>query len=168
MEKTKAEKSQERSGYVAEYCQNCETEIEMRWDVDTLGYKAYCPVCGERLMLCDACRHNSDGEYVGGCDYGVTCYGGLRNTCKHNQEQNKEFEFILDFIRNEDFSVQACCSQLRALWTAYCLKHDMSVDTAKYDAILMMIWNKISNKQIHPVAWNDFEDFDGYMCEDMV
>lgn len=47
--------SSERSGYVVEWCPNCDTEIEMAWDVETLGYKTYCSVCGNRLMLCDAC-----------------------------------------------------------------------------------------------------------------
>ena len=44
----------ERSGYVVEWCPNCETEIEMMWDVESMGYKAFSPVCGNRIMLCDA------------------------------------------------------------------------------------------------------------------
>lgn len=59
----------ERSGYVAEWCPNCEAEIEMLWDVKSMGYKAYCPVCGNRLMLCDACQHTADGRYLDNCDY---------------------------------------------------------------------------------------------------
>ncbi len=63
---------------VTEVCPHCETEIEMRWDVDTRGYKAFCPVCGKRLMLCDACLHSGqDGTYTGKCDYSAetdSCY----------------------------------------------------------------------------------------------
>ena len=36
---------------VTERCQHCESEIMMRWNVEELGYRAYCPVCGEPLML---------------------------------------------------------------------------------------------------------------------
>ena len=56
---------------VVEFCSDCETEIEMRWDVKTQGYKAFCPVCGERLMLCDACHHRTDGAYTDDCDYDI-------------------------------------------------------------------------------------------------
>lgn len=42
---------------VTEMCPHCMTEIEMRWDTDTMGFQAFCPVCGGRLMLCDECRH---------------------------------------------------------------------------------------------------------------
>lgn len=38
---------------VIEVCPHCENEIEMRWSVEEFGYKAFCPVCGNRLMLCD-------------------------------------------------------------------------------------------------------------------
>lgn len=69
----------ERSGYVTEWCSNCNTEIEMAWDVETFGYKAYCPVCGNRLMLCDACQHTPDDKYTDDCDYDTFC-----DTCKYN------------------------------------------------------------------------------------
>lgn len=55
---------------VAEYCANCENEIQMRWNVATDGYQAYCPVCGNRLMLYDECMYsNPDESYTGYCDY---------------------------------------------------------------------------------------------------
>ena len=70
----------ERSGYVTEYCPHCETEIEMSWDVRVLGYKAYCPVCGQRLMLCDACQHDlEDDHYLDNCDYCT-----VTDSCRHN------------------------------------------------------------------------------------
>lgn len=60
---------------VAECCPHCESEIEMMWNTETMGFKAFCPVCGGRLMLCDECRHSGKGV----CDY-------CRETdsCKHN------------------------------------------------------------------------------------
>lgn len=55
-----------RTYIVTELCPHCESEIEMRWNTDTMGYKVFCPVCGQRLMLCDECRHT---EGSGPCDY---------------------------------------------------------------------------------------------------
>lgn len=55
----------QRTYIVTELCPHCENEIEMRWDTDTLGFKAFCPVCGQRLMLCDECQHSGTGD----CDY---------------------------------------------------------------------------------------------------
>lgn len=65
---------------VIELCPHCEKEVEMIWNVEVHGYKAFCPYCGERLMLCDECQH-PNGEYCGGCDY-----SSLGDCCKYNQK----------------------------------------------------------------------------------
>lgn len=65
-----------RTHIVTEVCPHCESEIEMRWDTDSRGFKAFCPVCGERLMLCDECRHAG----VGPCDY-----DSKSDTCRFNK-----------------------------------------------------------------------------------
>lgn len=55
---------------VAEICPHCESEVTLEWDVEARGYKAFCPVCGGRLMLCDECQHRGPGgECTGDCDY---------------------------------------------------------------------------------------------------
>lgn len=58
----------DRTYIVTEPCPNCGEEIEMRWNTDELGYEAVCPVCGERLMLCDECLHSEDNP-GGKCDF---------------------------------------------------------------------------------------------------
>ena len=63
---------------VTEVCPHCESEITMEWDVKTRGHKAVCPVCGNRLMLCDECQHGEPGHR---CDYDSdtdTCRFNLR------------------------------------------------------------------------------------------
>lgn len=65
----------QRTYMVTELCPHCESEIEMRWDTDQLGFKAFCPVCGKRLMLCDECQHCGDGN----CDY-----SSETDSCRHN------------------------------------------------------------------------------------
>lgn len=53
---------------VSEYCANCESEIQMRWDVVADGYQAYCPICGNRLILCDECMYsNPDRSFTDRC-----------------------------------------------------------------------------------------------------
>lgn len=65
---------------VNEYCSNCENEIELLWDIETMGYKATCPICGMRLMLCDECQHRTGGKCTGDCDYDAKT-----DTCRFNK-----------------------------------------------------------------------------------
>lgn len=66
--------------WVIEVCPNCGSEINMEWDVGTSGYKAFCPVCGKRLMLCDECLHREYGDVaVCDCDY-----NSADDTCRFN------------------------------------------------------------------------------------
>jgi len=67
----------DRTYTVVECCPHCMNEIEMTWDTDTKGFKAFCPVCGKRLMLCDECLH---AENSLGCDY-----DSETDTCHHNK-----------------------------------------------------------------------------------
>lgn len=52
---------------VYECCPHCQAEVAMEWDVDLDGYRAFCPYCGETLMLCGEClqRHNGLCDYDG-------------------------------------------------------------------------------------------------------
>lgn len=71
------ENAENRIYTVTEVCPSCLHEIEITWDTDKMGFKAFCPVCGNRLMLCDACLH---AENSLDCDY-----DGETDTCRHNK-----------------------------------------------------------------------------------
>lgn len=71
------------SHIITEVCPNCETEVEMSWSIEAHGYKAYCPYCGERLMLCDECLYPS-GEYTDNCDYCTAT-----DSCRFNREASR-------------------------------------------------------------------------------
>lgn len=61
--------TQKKEGFartVVEWCPHCQSEIEMRWNTDVDGYHAFCPVCGNHLMLCDDCQHTPGYDH---CDY---------------------------------------------------------------------------------------------------
>jgi predicted RNA-binding Zn-ribbon protein involved in translation (DUF1610 family) len=49
---------------VTELCPSCGKEVTIIWDTEKDGYRAYCPYCGEWLMLCSACH---DNDFA--CDY---------------------------------------------------------------------------------------------------
>jgi hypothetical protein len=57
-----------------ECCPHCDMEATIEWDVKVSGYKAFCPYCGEILMLCSECLYPEDN-----CDY-----SSKTNSCKHN------------------------------------------------------------------------------------
>lgn len=69
---------------ITEWCIECDFVTEMVWDVGTDGYKAFCPMCGARLMLCDVCQHRKNGEYTDDCDYNT-----MTDTCRFNRKEEK-------------------------------------------------------------------------------
>lgn len=82
----------ERTYVVTEPCPHCGNEIEMRWNTDADGFKAFCPVCGKRLMLCDECIHAEDYR---GCDY-----NSASDSCYRNEEAVK-----VDYARGDIYYV---------------------------------------------------------------
>lgn len=71
----------DRTYEVTEVCPWCDKEITMTWNTDARGYKAFCPVCGKRLMLCDECMHSED---YSGCDY-----DSATDSCKRNKKGDR-------------------------------------------------------------------------------
>lgn len=51
---------------VTEWCAHCNTENTIEWD--KTNYVIYCPHCGEKILLCDACTHAEDNP-DGKCDW---------------------------------------------------------------------------------------------------
>lgn len=57
------EELEEHTEEVTEYCPHCETEVTLQWDIARDGYKAFCPYCGNRLMLCAYCPRTEQCDY---------------------------------------------------------------------------------------------------------
>lgn len=51
---------------VTECCPHCDSEVSLIWDIEEDGYHAYCPYCGNRLMLCSMCPGTTGTMH---CDY---------------------------------------------------------------------------------------------------
>lgn len=52
-----------KHGIVYEYCSNCESKVGIAWDCENDGLMAFCPNCGEILMLCSECKGICDWDY---------------------------------------------------------------------------------------------------------
>lgn len=76
---------------VTETCPHCESEIEMIWNTDERGFKAFCPVCGKRLMLCDECLHTGKGQCV---------YSNDTDSCRYNPAAGKKLWMRLGVMLN--------------------------------------------------------------------
>lgn len=65
-------------------------------------------------------------------------------------------------------------NQILSLWTAYCLIYSLAPDTYSYDTKLRNIWQSIL-KQLPSQSMltlidelKTFDDFDGFMCQNLV
>ncbi len=63
-------------GFETEYCSCCGYEQTFFWNREAYGIHAFCPYCGERLMLCSSCE--------GACDY-----NSFTNTCKEMKKEEQ-------------------------------------------------------------------------------
>lgn len=74
-----------------EVCPHCDHEVTLRRDIEKEGYKAVCPYCGQRLMLCDACQHRGqDRSYTGDCDYCTET-----DSCRFNPKPVRMVNYLL-------------------------------------------------------------------------
>ena len=85
-------------------------------------------------------------------------------------EEIGDFVYILDFIKgNEDLrDNETAKMQLKSLWTAFCLRRNIDVDTNKYDQLICDMWFAIcaNSGGVYKVA--DLNKFDAFMCEWLV
>lgn len=83
------------------------------------------------------------------------------NTCKEDGMMGK----LLKFAETEDFNAAVVLTQLKSLWTAYCVFKDYEPDTAAYDGYVMHLWDAMVKNNTNP--FKDFASFDSYMGMDL-
>lgn len=155
----------DRTYTVTEVCPHCESEIEMRWDTDTQGFKAFCPVCGNRLMLCDECLHAEDNK-GGGCDFDSEkdgCWRNLPEPPSLDSTGESEFDYILAYIREGSFEGLEEIERLRALWTAYCLRKGLTTDKDAYVAKVRKLWHSLQKNGTSEFSGDDYGRFEYIM-----
>lgn len=123
-----------------------------------------------------------DGDYSDGSNF-AWYYGGeaqitvvedeytwkIVDTNGQAPEELGDFSFILDYIKGcEEIFGTTAIQQLRALWTAFCIRRNIDVDTDKYDRLINEMWLHLLNSTGTHHAKNKFEKFDNFMCEYLV
>lgn len=82
---------------VTERCPNCDNDVTLVWDVAVDGFKAFCPYCGERLMLCSECQHRFEGgDFTDDCDYDIDT-----DSCRFNRYSYGVKERYIATVRNK-------------------------------------------------------------------
>lgn len=79
--------------------------------------------------------------------------------------QEAEMEYLKEFARQNCFDGETIRDQLRCLWTAYCFRHGLDVDTLGYDNDLFGLWDTLVEKESETEGWRDYDSFDNFMCE---
>lgn len=81
--------------------------------------------------------------------------------------EQSEWQFIVDYVKDSttNFCNATCHSQLMALWTSYCLHNSLDVDTAMYDAVLMDLFNALSDEQKAELHCTGFSELDSMMAQ---
>jgi len=79
-----------------------------------------------------------------------------------------EQEYMMAFARENCFDSEVCCDQLRSLWTAYCLHHNLDPDTAQYDNAAYNLWEAVEATEPNNAFYSNFDSFDNFMCKELV
>ena len=80
--------------FITVYCSECERETTMQWDIEQDGFKAYCPYCGKRLMMCSYCDHLENCDYdkdTDTCRYNNPQKDGAENSERNNNKTAKGY-----------------------------------------------------------------------------
>lgn len=155
-------------------------------------------LCGARRTLCGFCEADEcercivnrliddaydelpdrdkaelDGEYCAECESDYEDEDIDNSNMPAKSRKDEEFDYISSFIAEPSFEKafdeEIYCKQLRCLWTSYCLRHNLDVDTSSYDNDLLSLWEKMEDSydggEVEAACWSDFDSFDLYMGE---
>lgn len=76
----------------------------------------------------------------------------------------EDLSFMLKFAEESFIGEEVIASQLRSLWTTYCLHHGLDIDAREYDDDLHELWNSVSLEEEETQNWSDFDSFGQFMC----
>ena len=80
----------------------------------------------------------------------------------------RELSWINSFVSEGFFNDGTSANQLRALWTSYCLHHNLDADTEDYGEDLRGIWQALQSSGSTLPYWNNFENFNNFMTSHLV
>ena len=85
-----------------------------------------------------------------------------------SEEKRRELDFIFGFVNEGGFDQDVACYQLICLWTAFCLRNGLDVDTAEYDRIVLEVLEALTASEEDPAFWGNFDEFDNSMAKYLV
>lgn len=134
--------------------------------MDTLKH---CPFCGSEKVetkMLTSLGLDVAIVYCFDCGGQQRSLGSMENAIKMwNARQGIKVEELIgieSFIRKADFHREFHRNQFRSLWTAYCIRHNLEVNTMIYDKDLEELWHIITTLTN---IWNNFNDFENFMAE---
>ncbi len=84
-------------------------------------------------------------------------------------DKKQEYEYILECIEgSEDLDEMLVMQQLRCLWTAFCLHHNLDVDTHEYDVKMDEMWQVMQENESAPYSSLEFGRFYNAMSKYLV
>lgn len=92
------------------------------------------------------------------------CADDANKKAENTISRPAELRFLLSYVSESCFDNEICRDRLRMLWTAYCLHHNLDVDTSGYDNDLLELWNKLAETGDGTADWSDYGEFYNYMC----
>lgn len=79
-------------------------------------------------------------------------------------EKAAELQYIIRYAKEEeDATGEISMAVLHCLWVAYCLHHNLDVDTATYDNDILHLWESLTEIGVSM----SFTEFDNAMAEDL-
>lgn len=103
------------------------------------------------------------------CNIATVCTEFSSSPCgKDETGRNDEFKFMVSFAEESCFDEDICRDHFRILWTAYCLHHNLDVDTSSYDSDLRELWEAVAADEEETADWSDFDSFGSFMCRYLV
>lgn len=99
------------------------------------------------------------GGYLDAAEFIEQQYTALNRTA--------EFRYLKAFVTGGDFVEEVYRTQLRALWTAYCLHYDLCVDMMEYHNDLLGLWTVMHRKDKEK-GWSSYSWFVDFMRELLV
>lgn len=80
-------------------------------------------------------------------------------------DKERELEYLLEFAGEKTLDPEIYSACVKALWTAYCIHHDLDTDTNAYSLDASKLWTALSEKETK--HWKDFESFKKYVGKDL-
>lgn len=129
---------------------------------NSYGSALYCPECSSTW------DKRNKGRPLAGHENTIDVIDGMYARWHGYIDRADEFAYMVQFASHNCFDDELARDQLRALWTAYCFRHDLDVDTSEYDADLAKLWDIVAEDEDDTADWSDYSSFDSFMCRYLV